>query len=279
MKLGEKIRYLRKSAGLTQAALADGIITRNMLSSIENGSATPSFQTLKELSERLKAPLAFLISDEIDVSLYRKAEVIDKIRAELKAAHYSSAIERINSLPSLDDELAYILALCHFEIASAAVKNGELNSAKAHLDEFLAAAEKTVYDLKAQRAVWHIYSAIISNIQMPQNEFDAEKYEKAINDVVKYEYYKYIVRDTAFSYTKTSFSNHIQAKSLIKERRYYDAVKILTEIEANKTPDYDAVLIFDVYTDLELCYRQLRDFENAYRYSTKRLSLLEAYKS
>ena len=179
MKLGEKIRYLRKSEGLTQAKLADGIITRNMLSSIEKGSATPSLQTLKALSERLKAPLAFLISDEIDVSLYKKAEVIDKIRAEPKAAHYCSVIERINSLPSLDDELAYILALCHFEIASAAVKNGELNSAKVHLDEFTVAADKTVYDLKAQRAVQYIYSAIISNIQMPQNEFNAEKYEKA----------------------------------------------------------------------------------------------------
>ena len=279
MQLGEKIRLLRKDLGLTQSALADGIITRNMLSAIEKGIATPSLKTLEAISKKLNAPIAFLVSDEIDISQFKKTEQINKIRAELKNGRYHSVIERISSLPSLDDELNYVLALAHFEIASLAVKNGELNSAKAHLAEFFAAAEKTVYNLDAQKSVSLLYSAIVKNIQMPEGELDSDRYEKEINNIVKYEYFKYIKRDPLFNYTKVSFKNHIYAKSLIKDRRYYDAIKILLEIEANKTPDYDAVLIFDVYTDLELCYRQLQDFENAYRYSSKRISLIEAYKS
>ena len=70
------------------------------------------------------------------------------------------------------------------------------------------------------------------------------------------------------------------AKNLIKERKYNEAVKILLEIEQKKGEfEYNAYLMFGVYTDLDNCYRHLFDFENAYRYASKRISLLEGFKS
>ena len=48
-RIGKAIRELRKDKKLTQAQLAQGIVTRNMLSLIENGSATPSLQTLENI--------------------------------------------------------------------------------------------------------------------------------------------------------------------------------------------------------------------------------------
>ena len=52
MNMGEKIRHARQAAGLSQRQLCDGIVTRNMLSQIENGSAKPSLATLQALAQR-----------------------------------------------------------------------------------------------------------------------------------------------------------------------------------------------------------------------------------
>ncbi|MBR2896660.1 MAG: helix-turn-helix transcriptional regulator, partial [Oscillospiraceae bacterium] len=53
MTLGEKLRQLRRGLGMTQKELAGERITRNMLSQIESGTATPSMKTLQYLAERL----------------------------------------------------------------------------------------------------------------------------------------------------------------------------------------------------------------------------------
>lgn len=65
-KLGEKLRQSRVSKGITQKSLAGDMITRNMLSLIEHGSASPSLSTLMYLSEKLEIPAGFFFaqSDE-----------------------------------------------------------------------------------------------------------------------------------------------------------------------------------------------------------------------
>ena len=56
MKLGDKIKKARIEAKMTQKELADGKITRNMLSQIENGKATPSVSTLNHITDKLGLP-------------------------------------------------------------------------------------------------------------------------------------------------------------------------------------------------------------------------------
>ena len=51
--LGEIIYSLRKKAGLTQEALADGICSPISVSRIENGNQMPSSKVLEKLLERL----------------------------------------------------------------------------------------------------------------------------------------------------------------------------------------------------------------------------------
>ena len=51
--LGEIIYHLRKKAGLTQEALADGICSSVSVSRIENGNQMPSGKVLEQLLERL----------------------------------------------------------------------------------------------------------------------------------------------------------------------------------------------------------------------------------
>ena len=63
MSIGEKIKNVRTAKMLTQKDLAGDAITRNMLSKIENGVATPSLPVAIALAERLGVPVGYLLSD------------------------------------------------------------------------------------------------------------------------------------------------------------------------------------------------------------------------
>lgn len=62
--LGQKIRELRLIKQMTQKELAGSQITRNMLSQIESGSATPSVKTLEYLAGVLGKPVGYFIDTD-----------------------------------------------------------------------------------------------------------------------------------------------------------------------------------------------------------------------
>lgn len=68
MELGEKLRAARLEAGLSQRQLCGDRITRNMLSQIENGTASPSVSTLRFLAGKLGKPVSFFLEEDGSVS-------------------------------------------------------------------------------------------------------------------------------------------------------------------------------------------------------------------
>ena len=64
MTLGEKILQARQQAGLSQRQLCGEMITRNMLSQIEHGTARPSMDTLRYLASRLGKPVSNFLEEE-----------------------------------------------------------------------------------------------------------------------------------------------------------------------------------------------------------------------
>ena len=94
MNIGEKIRELRIAKLMTQAELAGTQITRNMLSSIENGAAQPSLSTVLYIAKRLNVPAGFLLADEGDEIIYRKMTGFGNIkRAYLAPSGEELALE------------------------------------------------------------------------------------------------------------------------------------------------------------------------------------------
>ena len=72
---------------------------------------------------------------------------------------------------------------------------------------------------------------------------------------------------------------HREARDLIAKRRYREALDLLLALEERKsTGELDPYFLYRVYSDTETCYRELGDFEMAYRYSTKRVSLLREFR-
>ena len=57
MEIGQRLKQARLEMGLSQRQLCGDVITRNMLSLIENGAARPSMDTLSYLAGRLGKPL------------------------------------------------------------------------------------------------------------------------------------------------------------------------------------------------------------------------------
>ena len=278
--LGEKIKNLRKMRGLTQAELAGNYITRNMLSSIENGTANPSLDTLKCIAERLYISVSYLVSEKNDLLFYEKEEVINNIYRAYSAENYSACINLISNLSSTDDELNYLLASSYLELGKKSVASGALITAKKHLKKVFEHAQATRISTSAITAQASMYLSISENIQAPLLEFDANKYSDELNTTMDYELYKYLTLDFSHSFITPNYSLHIEAKKLIKERNYPEAIPLLLNaIDLTKNESYNAFIIFGIYTDIEHCYKQLYDYEKAYLYSTKRMTLLENFKA
>ena len=280
MNIGEKIRAERLRLKITQNDLCADKITRNMLSAIECGRANPSLDTLSYIASRLSVPLSYLVSDGAELSLLEKANHIDRIKTAYADERFADCISLIEELTDLDDELCLMLAYSYFNVGRASLFAGALKSAMSQLNSCRRYCGSTIYDTSRLEAVLPIYLAVATNLQSPLLELD-----RGFMDANEYftqdlEFYRYISLDLDYKYTTPLFERHTMAKRLMRERNYVAALDILKKIEAQKSAhSYNSYAFFSVYCDMENCYKYLGDFENAYRYSSKRLSMLEGFKS
>ncbi len=280
MLLGEKIKRARKASRITQSQLAAGKLTRNMISRIETGTANPSLDTIRYLAKRLSLPVSYLLSEDDDLLFYEKKEKMAVIYTAYKSKDYSYCIEKIDSLSALDDELAYVLSCALLERGKQNLVRGALHSALKDLTRAEETVKLTVLSTVHISTVIKMYKSIASNIQAPLLEFDEGKYVEGLYSTFDYDIYRYLMQDYDYEFKNESIRYHAIAKKLMRERKYSDAVpRLLQASEKMAAQGYNAFVLFSVYTDLEQCYKQLFDFENAYRYASKRMSMLEGFKT
>lgn len=68
MKIGEKVKKLRKEQHLTQKELADLCnVSFSFISDIETGRRNASIETLTSISKALNVPLSSLLQDDVDM--------------------------------------------------------------------------------------------------------------------------------------------------------------------------------------------------------------------
>lgn len=280
MTIGEKIKQARLSLGITQSNLGGKVVTKNMISLIESDKATPSFDTLMHICKELKLPIGYLLGDTTSLFFYKKAESIAMIHSLYSEKSFDRCIALISSLQETDNELEYISANCYFEIGIFYYKRGSFNQAKDNLTKALEHSKKTIFDTERIELTAPLYLAVCTNFNAPLLEFDSSMFEKRLDNYLEADLYHYLTLDSEYKFRHIPYLNHMEAKRLIHERKYKDALDILLEIEATRgNYDYDAFFMFSVYSDIDNCYKNLYDFENAYRYSSKRISLIEGFNS
>ena len=64
MDMGQRLKQARLEVGLSQRQLCGDVITRNMLSQIENGAARPSMDTLTFLAGRLGKSVSYFLEED-----------------------------------------------------------------------------------------------------------------------------------------------------------------------------------------------------------------------
>lgn len=281
MTLGEKIRARRKELGLTQRDVAGTAVTRNMICAIERGDVSPSLSTLASIAETLSVPMEYLVSDEEDLTPYLVQDVLPKLRNAYASGRYADCLTICRRLPerARRDEAAYLAAAALIALAERAIDAGNLASIPSYLSEAELYTRQTVLPTAHLLARAELCRSIAASPQTPKWEIATDRYFEMANTAIALEKFRYLSESDAFPIRDKNLEEHIAAKALLKENRYAEALTLLLGIEERKASGaVGSYLLFRVYSDIEICYRELRDFENAYRYSTKRVSLLSAFR-
>ena len=80
MTFGEKLKYARKSAGLTQEQLAEKLlVSRQAITKWESDNGMPDIENLRQLSKLLNVSIDYLLDngEEIDLSVMREEINLD----------------------------------------------------------------------------------------------------------------------------------------------------------------------------------------------------------
>ena len=282
MNIGEKIKDLRASKMMTQKELAGDVITRNMLSQIENGSANPSLSTLTYLADRLGVPVGYLVSGgEAGEAFYKKSSNYQNIIHAYKSGEW--AICRDLCLSCLsdgdDNELMYMLCTACAELGIVKFEEGQLKTALGLFEEALEYSEKTVFDTSGTIYKVFSYANIMYEIS-PTLSIDVPCVPENETFVYKSDFCRYsslffasdILRDES-EWENKSYFYALNAKHLIAEDKYDAAMSLLTYVCADET--LPKPVIYMALGDYEICCKESEEYKDAYETSQIRIQLFE----
>ena len=115
MNLGDKIKFFRKKAGLTQLELSCDILSRSTISKIESNKYTPSILQLQHIAKALNIDVSYLMS-EVDTIAKIPAQTynINLISDLYKNKKYLDIIERFTPF---DFVTYYYIGMSYYKLA------------------------------------------------------------------------------------------------------------------------------------------------------------------
>ena len=296
-RIGKTIRKLRKENNMTQAQLAEGIITRNMLSLIENGSATPSLQTLESISERLKISPAYFFNFEPG-SMYR---VFIDHEEEVKKAYFKQKYDKCVELfckyygarlSIASNELLLIASESAMWVARHKVLKGAFESAIRYLEMGKTYCEKCEYNTEWILSRIYLYEAIIENTDCPAQALNKD-FPMKIRKSIDSELYNYLYAlkllddlkgDEAAYFLKNNkiidagHKDHINAKFMLLSESQHLKKEALDSLVGmiKQAPIYplDAISRYLILKDIEYAARAVDNFEMAYKYASMRIKII-----
>ncbi len=276
---GKKIKELRLEKKMTQAELAKGIITRNMLSQIENDVASPSVSTACELAKRLNTPLAYFFADSGTLDDYRKMDAIGKIKQLYASKEYEKCLSKIKSLGVYDDETELIFTKASLARGIEMYRAGCLESARSYFQSVLSHAGESLYAglelentaVQYLEAISWIYSNGETKIEVFE-ENDADR-RNVLADLA---YIQAVSSGkTAFAYSEDAslYVKHLDARANMERGDFQRAAEKLRELTAGDIEDQYAVVKYCALRDLEICMSREGDYKSAYECASARLAL------
>lgn len=279
MTLGEKLRQLRRGLGMTQKELAGERITRNMLSQIESGTATPSMKTLQYLAERLGVSAASLM-DPAD-----GASTLDAARRRLRAGDLEQAIALAEKVSGASEERRVLLAHAKFRLSQARLLQGQVCEAEELARSALRDNEKSLYTSESMHLKL-LATVAICEIQRGEKPVESINAAKEIYREAGWEaiYHILLARDlmkrdrlqaaerelwqvTALPDRERSLFWITRGEIALRQDKVSDALACLKRAEETEVPGTS--LSRELYNLLETLYRETEDYQNAYLYAAK----------
>ena len=169
--------------------------------------------------------------------------------------------------------------------------SGELRESAELFDETKRYADSTIYPTDSYVSVCDTYLLCISGIS-PSLTSDIEVLSSpqlsALSDAFC-RYYSLIywadngdlalfnnLRILSFESDTNIFAKHVKAKAKMKNGEYLSAYHVLKQILSD-SENIPAPMLYFVFTDLEICCRELSDYRGAYEYSSDRTGMLEKF--
>lgn len=262
MELGQRIKQARLDAGLSQRQLCGDMITRNMLSLIENGSARPSVDTLQYLAARLEKPVGYFLEEEtvsVNQSLITQAREVSSLQALTLLKAYQKPD------PLFDPEYYLLTALSCMALARQAIEENRLPLAAQLLEQAAQAGAATIYytpELEQRRLLLchqaNTASASTLAAKLPDNSPELILRACAALEAGDPAYCAACL-DAAQTRDETWY--FLRGEAFLAQKQY-----------ANAADCYKSAQALDpqkVYARLELCYKELEDFQQAYFYACK----------
>src|ERR671925_426864 len=146
-RLGERLRQLRVSAGMTQTDLAGDRFSKEYVSQIERGKTRPTRETIQWLADRLGVDAGFLANGVSADERGRVDSALARADALLEARRNDEALEEFENIRSavLATGLAELEARALSGEATVRMRRGEVREAIALLERARALSEGTSF--------------------------------------------------------------------------------------------------------------------------------------
>lgn len=192
--LGERVKEVRLQKKMTQKEVSGDFITRNMLSQIENGLASPSIKTIEYLAKKLERPVAYFMDAMVDEDLNHDSQIfeLDNLINRYLKNDWDGCIKGLDKIiENIDTErtlvnLREVYLLMHLCLANKGFKlfhENKLKIAQEHLEKAIFYDNKIPYDDKYLKSKILMYLTRISlkfdNIDEAEN-YNIE-YEKMLS--------------------------------------------------------------------------------------------------
>lgn len=261
MDIGERLKSARLEAGLSQRQLCGDVITRNMLSLIENGSARPSMDTLTYLAGRLGKPVGYFLEE--DAVLSPNQPVMAAARQAFAEGAWEQALAALKDYRSgdmFDWEADLLLAMSAMALAEEAMEQGKLPYGAALLEDARCAGERTPYFGAAQEKQWQLLQARLRPEAGAKLCIDEELLLKAQALLAREPGRAAALLETMDDQSGPRWQL-LRGKAALALGEYGAAAKWLSRAEEEFPRE--AVPL------LEVCWRELGDFKRAYEYACR----------
>lgn len=266
MTLGEKIKQARLEAGLSQRQLCGDEVTRNMLSQIENGAAQPSMGTLSYFAARLGKTVSYFLEE--DTVRSPNQDVMAKARNAALSGSSAEVAQILQDYRSPDEifdaEYRLLLRLGMLEMASDAAGRGQSGYATEILEDM-----GPVTDGYCAKELEHRRLLLLGQVR-PQKRgeicralpsIDAELLLRGREALDRGDFDRSEHLLEAAEDHESAEWNFLRGELYLARQQYGDAVSCYHKAESDY-PEKCAIR-------LERCYRELKNFEQAYFYACK----------